>query len=321
MRSMENIEYAYVLAEIKGLVGNSFEKMSEIEKGKLQMKIGKERITIELGKRMNISHYINEGDSDHPFIQKLRKELKGARLTKIEQKEKDRVIVFYFEREEEKLLIFEMFGEGNSILVSQGKTLACYKNESWSDREVKAGIEYKFPKSNIVEKLKDAISEKYIISAMLRLPLGKKYAKEILSKVGIEEKKPGNELSKKEIGEIEQEIEKIKKEFSPIGFYSKEGIVDYGLISFKEYEFKEFEKKEFESLSKAVDEFYHSNVEKVGKSKKLEKLEKRLEDQLKTLEEIKIKEEEYKKLGDRIYEKYSEIEEIIKKGKREEIEV
>ncbi len=318
---MENIEYAYVLAEMKGLVGNSFEKISEIEKGKLQMKIGKERITIELGKRMNIAYYINEGDTDHPFVQKVRKELKGARLTKIEQKEKDRVIAFYFEREGEKLLIFEMFGDGNSILVSQGKTLACYGNESWSDREVKAGREYKFPKSNIVENLKDAISEKYVISAMLRLPLGKKYAKEILNRVGIEEKKPGNELSKGEIGEIEQEIEKIRKEFSPIGFYSKEGIVDYGLVLFKEYSSEEFEKRKFESLCRAIDEFYHSSVEKIGKSKKLEKLEKRLEEQLKALEEIKIKEEEYRKLGDRIYEKYSEIEEIIKKGKREEIEV
>jgi len=321
MRTMENIEYSYVLSEMVNLVGKGFEKISEIEKGKLQMKIGKERITIELGKRMNIAYYLEEGDTDHPFVQKARKELKGARLEKIEQRNKDRVIVFYFEREGEKLLIFEMFGEGNVILASNGKTIACYKNESWSDREVKAGVEYKFPKSNIVEKLADAISEKYIISAMLRLPLGKKYAKEILKRVGIEERKPGNELSKGEIENIEKEIEKIKKEFSPIGFYSKEGLVEYGLIEFEEYSPIEFEKKKFENLNRAIDEFYHSGVSKSEKSKKLEKLEKRLEDQLKAREEIRIKEEEYKTIGDRIYEKYSEIEEIIKKGKREEIEV
>lgn len=301
MRAMENIEYWFMLKELEELIGKRFEKMQEVKEEKFILKIGKERVVVELGKRMNIAFRIEEGSSENGFVKKTRKELKGFILRKIYQKNMDRIIVFEFEgKEGKKELIFEMFAKGNAVLVSEGTIIGVYKKESWSDREIKLRETYKFPKSNIVGNLREALSEKYIISSMMRLPLGKVYAKEVLRKLDIDEKTPGNKLKKEDIEKIEKEIEKLKNNFVPIGLSENP--------------------EKFKSLSEMIDEYYSREVEE--KSQRILKLENRLEEQEKQLEELGKKENEYREIGDKIYEKYSEIEEILKKEKgKKEIEI
>ncbi len=323
MRTMENLEYSQIIKEIEVLSGNRFEKMQEIEKGKITLKIGKERIVCELGKRLNIAYNLEIGDSKNGFVQKVRKELKGFRFVKVFQYNKDRIIVFGFEKgEEKKELIFEMFGKGNAILIQDSKILSCYKREKWADREIKQKELYRFPKSNIVEKFVEILSNKYIVSCMMRLPLGKRYVKEILKRVGVNEQKLGEDLEEIELKNIQKEMEKIKKEIVHLGFYKDGEIVDYGLTEFEKY--KGLDIRKFEKLSEVVDLYYFKGLGVIEEkeSKKIKKLKRRLEEQEKTLEELQEKEKKYKEIGDKIYEKYNEIEEILKKEKKKrELEI
>ncbi|MDD5023289.1 MAG: NFACT family protein, partial [Candidatus ainarchaeum sp.] len=293
MRKMENVEYQYILREFEKLYGNRIDKIQEIGEGKFILKIGKERIVVHLGIRMNIENYQEFEIEENNFIQKCRKELKGLKFSGVEQKNDDRVFCFVFEGfETRKELFFEMFGEGNAILVSEGKVVDCYKKEKWADRETRPKEEYKLPKSNVVKKIEEAVSEKYVISCMMRLPLGKKYAKEILKRLDIDERTIGNSLSKSDIDRIDKEIEKMNRELKPIGFFDKEIIIDYGLTDLIEY--NECEKKEYDSLSELIG-YYYKNAVQDKKNEKKEKLIKRLGDQEKQLVELKEKEQTYKK--------------------------
>ncbi|MBS3068603.1 NFACT family protein, partial [Candidatus Micrarchaeota archaeon] len=179
MRSMNNIEYAFVIRELQTLIGKHFENAYSPSDSLLRIRIGGIDIICEPGKRLHITKYIEEGELSQ-FAKILRKELENARLKDVYQHNNDRVIVFSFNNAQ---LIFEMFADGNAILVKDEKTVAALQYEEWSDRKIARGEQYKFPKSNIKENVNDAINaanEKYIIVALMQLPLGKDYAADIL---------------------------------------------------------------------------------------------------------------------------------------------
>jgi len=201
-----------------------------------------------------------------------------------------------------------MFAEGNAILELNGKTLSCYKREQWKDRETKSNSPYLFPQSNIKQSIFEVISDKYIISCMMQLPLGKKYAKEILRRLEIEEKTPGSSLCEGDLKNIEKEIEKLKKDLAPYGIYKEDKLIDYSL-------FEEENSKPEKPFSKLIDEFYRNPQE--IKSPNLDKIERKLETQVKYLEELKQEEIRLREIGDKLYEKYLEVEEAIKKKQRE----
>ena len=311
MRSLTSLEYSFLLNELKKIFGKYFTKVYQVAENKFRFKFGDIEITCEPGVRLNISKYIEQGEGEAKgFVRAIREELENKRVKDVYQQNKDRIIVIEFEREELKL-IFEMFGKGNIILVKGEETIAAMKEEEWSDRVIKKGEKYNFPKSNVAENIETVISEKYIIVSMMQLPLGKEYAKEALIRCSIDEKKQGSKLTNDEIKCIEKEIHEIVKSAKPYGFYENKELVNYGLTEFKAYE--ALEKKEFETFSELLEEYYMKQRE--DRNEELEKLQFRLDEQTKKLEEMKNEETEYKKIGDYLYENYEEIEKILNTAK------
>jgi len=306
MRTMTALEYSYIIQnELKQLIGKRFDKIYDAGENLFRIKIGLD-VTVEPGVRMNISKYIEKTDFLSGFSMKIRKELSGSRLVDVYQYNNDRIVVFEFSK---GILVFEMFGKGNIILVRDGVTVSALKNEKWADREIKAKKEYTFPKTKTVEKLPEKLPEKYIISVMMNLPLGKQYSLEVLSRCGISEKTQANKLSEKDRECIESEIEDIRENLSPRGFYENEKMIDYGLIQSNQ----KIQSKNFNSFSEAIDEYYFSNREE--KSSDEEKLEKRLFKQHESLEGLKKKEIEKRKIAEYIKSNYGKFDEILKTAK------
>lgn len=303
-RPMENIEYQFILKELDNLLGRRFNKIYFIAEGRYRIKLGDISLSIDLGMRINASKFMEEGEEGDGFVQGLRKELEGSKLISVKQINNDRIIAFEFDG---GTLVYEGFAKGNLVLVRDGKTLFAVKDEEWKDRKIKRGVEYNYPKSNVKEKLEDALSEKYIISALLQMPLGKEYAKEILSICKIEEKKPGNTVTKSELGSITSQLDIIRKHLAPVGFYKDSQIVDYGLIKFSKY--SDFETKSFETLSEVADLFYLNAKEE--RNVELDKLQKRLEEQEARLVTLNEEEKELKAKGDFIYSNYEKVESLL----------
>lgn len=304
MRSMTNLEYRRIVDELRSLIGKHFSKIWKFGTY-YRIKIGDADIICEPGVRLHITSYLEaEGEIDG-FCQKLRKELDNAKLVSVEQVNNDRVVVLKFYGSD---LYLEMFGKGNMILVRDGKAVAAMKIETWADRVIKPRVEYSVPRSTVVTDLSDALSEKYIIACMMKLPIGKQYAQEILHKLGIDEKTQGTSLGKSEIGKVESEIKQMLLSANPMVFYDNGVPVDFGLTSFSVYSGNEH--VGFGNLSQAADEFYFKS--RRDENPELEKLEKRLEKQKERLQELKREEKEAREAGDFIYKNFHEIDGVLK---------
>jgi predicted ribosome quality control (RQC) complex YloA/Tae2 family protein len=301
---MTNLEYSYITSELAYLVGKRFDKIYKVESG-YRLKIADAQILIQPGVRLHKTKYLEETMEGDNFVKKVRAELANSRLQAIVQINNDRIIEFQFSNGS---LIFEMFAKGNCILIREGITIAAMKNERWADREIRPKVEYIPPKPSVAADIKDAISDKYIITSLLRLPLGKQYSKEMLARCGIDEKCPGTKLTGKQLAAIEAEIEKLQEEKKPYLFLQAGKPIEFGLASFSEL--ADSDQESPETLSEAIDRFYFENKD-LGEPEQLSKLNRRLTSQQERLEVLKQEEHDLKEKGDFIYAHYEEIESIL----------
>ena len=296
MRGMANLEYTYIVQELQPLVGRRLDKLHELGPGRFRLKFGKDHLLIVLGERLHLTKYLEDAGEPRGFAQKVRKELKGRKLSSLMQKGKDRIVIFDFGG---KKLIAEMFGSGNLMLVEGGKITAVYERRSWKGRELFPGKEHAFPPSS--EKTLDDVlaggGGKRIAAALVPLNIGIDYVKKILFLAGIEEKKPVGELSPREIIALRAAYGELLGGLKPV--VSEGGYSLYG----------EGEPKG--SLSEALDEAFGppsvEEAEDEGEGKRLALLKRQEE----RLAELAREEKEAKAKGDLIYEKYAEVEEVL----------
>jgi predicted ribosome quality control (RQC) complex YloA/Tae2 family protein len=309
---MENLEYSYIVEELKPAEGKHFSNIYRLNEKKYRIKVGEFQIILEAGVRVNLAKYIEDSIEPDQLVNNVKKHLDNLKLKSIRQHGGDRVIIFTFQKGEDTFaLVFEGFGEGNLVLINEGKTIAAMREESWSDREIRRNKPYSLPKSNVIPTLAGAISEKYIISALIKLPFGKEYSKEILKRCGIEEKKPGNSLSKEEIEHINSEIEKLKGGQKPLAFYSEGQIAGYSLDNLSK--FSGMEARSTKTLSEAIDEFYFHVKEE--KNEKVEKLKRRIEEQESRMDSLKEEELQLQKTVDFMHNNFEELSSIIETAK------
>lgn len=320
VRTMANLDYTFIASELQPLVGRFFDKFYELREGVFRLKFGRDNILIELGTRLHLTKYIEEAPEASNFTMKIRKELNRKKLTKITQHGKDRIIIFDFE---DTQLIAEMFGEGNLVLVRDGKILAVYSRKKWKGRELIPHAQYAPPPSQTktLEEIFNSASESPIGAALRDLNIGMDYARLILAHAGIPDTKKTTSLSKEEKKAISNSYKKLMDSLSPKVIYAEEN---------KPTAFTLFGNgKEFPTLSEALDEYYGIPVPEEEKEKEKEKTEENerllrmLETQEKRLEELKQEAESEKKAGDFIYEHYEEVQQILelyKKGGMNPIE-
>lgn len=316
MRAMQTLEYAYLVQELQPLAGQRFDKIYDIGENKFRIKIGNSDLIIHLGVCMYAARQIPESAELGNFSQKARKELEGKKLQRVFQTNHDRIVVFEFGGHQ---FILEMFSQGNAILIHNQKILACYRNEQWKDRSIRAGETYRLPPPP-ADSVRSCLSSKYAVADLAKLPFGTLYIKEALARCSIEEKKPGNTLTEKEINCLETVLSQFRSKARPRIFYQQGRAVDYGLLPFAS--FSDLESKEFPTLSEAVEVCALEPVEE--KNPLLEKLERRLQKQQEALQKLKQEEAEARQKGDAIYAHYQQTEEILataKRQKKKEVEI
>ena len=302
MHQMTNLEYSFIVAELAPrVVGKHFGRIRRLGDGIYRMKIGTTEILCELGVRMHETRRVEESPEPDKFVEKAGKELDNARLMSLEQVNNDRIISFTFDK---GTLVFEMFGDGNAILVRNGTTVCAAKYEKWAGREITVGKPYSSPASVPSTKLEP--SEKYIIVSLMKLPFGKDYVAEALARAGIEEKTPGNKLSGAELAKLEHDLESIRTSAKPLVFYDTNKPADFALVQLAKYQ--KLEARPFTSLSEAADEYY-ANVELPNPE--VEKLIRRLEKQKERVQELADEERNNKEKGDYIIQHYAEIERLL----------
>jgi predicted ribosome quality control (RQC) complex YloA/Tae2 family protein len=243
------------------------------------------------------------------FCMQLRKHLNNKYIINIKQHESERVIIFELE---DYYLILELFSKGNIILTNKDyKIIGCWEKQKWSDRFIKIGELYKFPKpqfnwktcseKEFISLIKKSDRENISTTLAMDLNLGGNYAEEICKFAKIDPLSKNNKVE--ELKQIYLKLEEIKKEIvTPKGYVYKKLISPFKL--------NKVEEKKYETFSGAIDENYVSEI-KSPYQQRIEKIEKIIENQEEAITEIKEKIELNKLKGEKIYENYGNLEKTI----------
>ncbi len=296
MRVMYRAEYIYIEKELKQLEKTFFEK-AYFHGYVFRLKFNKGSLSFMPVIRANITYIVPPEIKEHPLSSILRKELKGKKLISIDVVNKDRFIEMNFG---EKRFYLEMFGKGNAVLTENGVIKYALNYGEFKDRKIKKGEEYRLPQllplnpENLINKFK-----RKTMGQALGTIFGKPYSDYLLAKDGISK----DERVDKSM--LERMIESFYENANAYLFTDG----DFGVLPFKEV------KEKGKELSFYIDNFYKHSF----KSKKLEKLMKARKELEKKIKEFEEKSEEYRKIGDWIYEHYVEVEELIKKAREGKI--
>jgi predicted ribosome quality control (RQC) complex YloA/Tae2 family protein len=221
-REFTSFDVAAVVRELKNTITDAIvSNVYQIDGKTLLLKLHKPNepslsLVMEAGKRLNLTTYVVEKPLRPPaFCMAMRKYLRNARLLNVEQHEFERVAVFSFKTYEGNMvLILELFGDGNIVLVSEkGIILQALAYKQMRDRNVLRGESFKFAPSagknpysvrdeEIASCLK-ASSDTQVVRAITRiLSVGGIFAEEVLARAGVEKTKPVGQLSDEEIAAI-----------------------------------------------------------------------------------------------------------------------
>jgi len=299
------------------------------------------QMLIEAGKRVHLTSYVLSKPLTPPaFCMALRKHLRNGRITEIQQHEFERVITIKIDtREGTYLLVTELFGDGNIILVNpQGTILYALTYKRMRDRNIIRRENFKLAppsgknplnlSTSDFEEIKNYGHLEIVRALTKLLSIGGLYAEEILQRAEINKNTPCENLTKQQIDAIFTQTQTLiskttNGEFEPSIVVDEKGEwIDVTPFPLKRY--ISLTLKPYKSFNEALDEYYSKAVttEKVSDTEKeftrqLAKLQRTLEDQQKTIEDPNKIIEQNKAIGNIIYAHLGELQ-LLAQGIMEE---
>jgi predicted ribosome quality control (RQC) complex YloA/Tae2 family protein len=340
--SMSSVDIAVIVSELQELLGARLVKAYQQGREEIRLKLhhkekGGVDLVIEAAKRIHLTKYKRPTPRmPSNFAMFLRKHLGGGRIAHIRQLEFDRIVELTIERWDKKhKLIAELLPRGNIVVVDEnGSIMLPLRRKSFASREIKVGERYERPPSRAnpltlrESDMRALITQERNVIGILasELSLGRLYAEEICERAGIDREKKGNDLSLDELHALFDVIcafvePILKRDLTKLRAH----IVQEGgdKIDVLPFELRSYEKKEklfFPTLNEAADEFFTTQIAveveekaKTEHEEEIGKYERILHEQLDALHTFKLKEDECIKKGELIYERYTEIEELLEK--------
>ncbi len=340
MNKMSNLDVYAISKELQALVGyrvdNIYRDSSDsfyLFKFKGTGSFKNPILLIEPGVRFHLTEYKHEvPQRPTEKIMAVRKHLKGSELVKICQVEFDRIIEMTLVGKQKYRVYVELFGtKPNFVIVGEeNKVISALWYRKMRHRDLLPGKEFELPPSSgksifqlSLEELKSNLaSSEYQNEEIVRV-LVRKFGgggglmEEILYRAGILKSIHCSEITEKEIMtflSIFKEIEIELINLNPSVILDKDNKpVLYQPITLRSID--GFLRK-FDTFSAAMDYYYSSTLPQISTSiisidRKRKKILAIKEKQEKAIKEFTAKEMRYKLLGDRIYENFHLIDDLL----------
>jgi len=293
------------------------------------------RLVTEAGRRIHLTVYAQENPNVPPaFCMALRKYLRGAWVSGIEQYEFERIVTLSFKTKEGLLkLVVELFGEGNIILKNEkNMILQALFFKRMRDRNILRNEVLAFPPpsgknpfkvslSELEEALK-TVGEVEVVRVTARfLGIGGVYAEEVLLRANVDKAKPCKNLTDMEIKGIFAALQSLLSKLSE-GNLEPSIILDQDgsfldVVPFKLKRYEGFKTQVYSSFNQSLDEFYLrvtaaesalASVEVDKLKQEADRLKRVIADQEKSIHEDEAKAERDKLIGDTIYANFNELQ-------------
>jgi predicted ribosome quality control (RQC) complex YloA/Tae2 family protein len=293
MKEINSLEISFLVKKLKeDLVSSKIQKIKQISENTFLFELYKQKkrkFLVISDKTLFLSDKNFESTQVTNFFQILKKYVLNQTIKDIRQHEFDRIVEI---ETTDYLLIVELFGKGNLILVNKidRKVIYALIMRSWKDRSILPKKEYLYPPAKINPlKLSQSEMEKYfgkkeaVIVLAVDLGFGGELARDVCDKSGIDENSKKIDVSK---------LHKFLKRIN---------------LEFKESEnVNEELKKEFEESSKKTSE-----EKKVDT--KSERIKKAQEEAMKKWQGKEI---EYRNIGKLLYERYEDVKKELDSYKK-----
>ncbi|MFH1420957.1 MAG: ribosome rescue protein RqcH [Candidatus Aenigmatarchaeota archaeon] len=320
---MSSLDIRFLVKELQflkgGRIDNIYQNNSELRIRIYVPKYGNYELFANATCIHLTQHKRNESLLPSNFAMLLRKHLCGQSIRAIEQHKFDRVVEIAIG---DKLLIIEMFHDGNIILCDHSYIIMMPLHyEEWKDRKIASYEKYIWPKSLEVWNympFKRAFEDERKVAAVLATIGFGEYANEIVKLAGVDASRPAQQLSEKEIDGIFDIVEDflLKKNINAVIYY--DGDIAISTTPFEMSMYENLRKEKYDSLNKALDTYFSEKLlvekEEAGKEIKDEKLGKQtriLEQQEGAVEKYEEKAHEEFDVAKSIYNNYALVEKIL----------
>jgi predicted ribosome quality control (RQC) complex YloA/Tae2 family protein len=327
------------------LVGSRINNIYQLDSATLLSKLHKPnepsfQMILQAGKRLHLTFYVAEKPHrPSAFCMALRKYLRNAWLTDIEQHEFERVIVFSLKSWAGTLrLILELFGDGNIILIDgENHILQALVYKQMRDRNILRGEPFIFAPSTGRNPLKvdyaelsDALKASGDVEAVRAiarlLSIGGLYSEETLLRAGVEKTKRCSALSDSEIKAIYESLTKLVSQAMDgkldacIVLGNCGSFVDVVPFKLERYKVEGLGFKAYGNFNEALDEFYTRVIAteraiaelEVDKSRnEAERLGRIIAEQERGLTEAEARAKLNKRIGDAIYAQMVDLQVLL----------
>jgi predicted ribosome quality control (RQC) complex YloA/Tae2 family protein len=341
MHELTALELGIVVDELKERIDSSFlKKFYDLGDDSFKLVFYKGGANAMLYCRLcvtfNETEFSEEAGPATSFAMAVRKRVEGARVTQIEQYGSDRIVVINIENHGERYrLVFEMFGQGNLILLGKDdKVEVAYKILSYKDRIVKPKLKYEFPRSSFldihaldhaaIDRLLEDISksdEKLIVALSRHINIGPVYLENIIKRHGLD---PKGRLKEGEIEELKAGLIEFLdelKNYKPRVYEMNEG-KDYSVVQLEKY--KGSKSIEYATMSKLLDNIYlkeRTTVEDKNRNA-IDAVSANIEKQKELVKVLSEESISYRLIGNKIFEHMNEVNELISyMGKNKRVEL
>jgi predicted ribosome quality control (RQC) complex YloA/Tae2 family protein len=293
MKEINSLEISFLVKSLKrDLVSSKIQKIKQIGENTFLFELYKQKkreFLIISDRTLFLTDKNFESTQITNFFQVLKKHLLNQIIDDVRQHEFDRIVEI---ETKDYLLIDELFGKGNLILINKTdrKIISASMLRSWKDRSVSPNREYAYPPSRINPlKLNQSELKKYfgekeaVVVLAVDLGFGGELARNICEKIGIDK-----ESKRINVSEFYKFLKRIHSEF-----------------------------KELENVNEELKEGFEEDLKKTREEKtvdtKSERIKKAQEEALKKWQE---KENQYRKIGKLFYERYEDVKEQLDSYKK-----
>lgn len=261
------------------------------------------------------------------FAAHLRKLISNARIGTVQQIGFDRIITMELLKQDATyLLVFELFGGGNLLLVKEEKIVNCLVQKNWRQRSIRPGETYIMPEPRFNPFLsthEDFLNIMHnsqtdlVRTLATAVNLGGQYAEEICRRAKIVKNTPVKNLTPEDFNNIYAVLQSLIASFKANrnpGLYTKDGEpVDATPIPLDLGD--DLQREEFPTMSAALEalmSLIKDEEEEAFQDPEMLKLQRRMDMQMQTIDEFRQEAEDLRLRADAIYADYTRTDELLK---------
>ncbi len=319
-----------VVKEITPLVGGYLDKVFHWDSRNLLLRVNvpnlgrREIVLLDLKWLYVSSERPETPEFPSQFAVHLRKLLSNARIDGVSQQEFDRVVVIDLIKENGYKLVIELFGEGNLLLVSEGKIVNCLISKTWKSREVRPGADYQFPPARFNPRTQDfeafkktflASNSDVVRTLATSINLGGQYAEEVCLRAAVEKGTKASKLDEAAVERLYAGLRSILDELpaaQATAVLEADSAIDVTPLPLHIHQ--DLGRQQFPNFSVALHFFLeHRKVAEktaIG-NPEVQRLERQLQQQRDTAEKGREESERLTHAAEALYSAYAEIAELL----------